>query len=114
MVKNGEKEYFDRFGNKLDQQGLSLASNTNKTIRITKDSSDDEIEMISSRLKKEGVSFIVNKLKRNNKGEIVHYSINIQLKNSNLVTVKSRSEKNAIDTIVISYDDEGKVRIRHK
>lgn len=44
-------------------------------ITITKDSTDEEIKAISSKLKSEGITFSLSKIKRNSEGEITSYKM---------------------------------------
>ena len=88
-----------------------IGAAANKTIRITANSTNAEIEAISNRLTVDGATLSIKKIKRNSLGEITSYKLKFDDGQGSQISSSSRGTNNAIQPLVISYDSNGKISI---
>ena len=89
-----------------------IGAAANKTIRITANSTNAEIEAISNRLTADGATLSIKKIKRNGRGEITGYKLKFDDGQGSQVSTSSRGSNKAIQAVIIQYDQEGKISIK--
>lgn len=75
-------------------------------ITITKNTTNEEIKSISSKLKTQGITFSLSKVKRNNKGEITSYKMKFNNNNgTESVSQRKSNSDSPIEPLHIVYSD---------
>jgi len=122
-VRDGEKQYYDRFGNRINEEGdpidaskkklfitsspKGVMTNANQggvvTNFITKTTTDLELKNIQSSYENDGIKFSYKSLRRNDQGEITGVTLKLSNKNGTKTAATFKSTTEAIPTIYVGY-----------
>lgn len=87
--------------------------NNAASITITKNTTNEEIKAISSKLKSQGITFSLSKVKRNNRGEITSYKMKFNNNNgTESVSQRKTNDDSPIEPLHIVYSD-GNIQVHN-
>jgi len=105
-MKTQQKEMKKHLSQIRSQQSGDWDHSDSESITITKNTTDEQIQSITSELKSKGITFSLTKVKRNNKGEITEYKMKFNNnKGTESVSQKKTNSDEPIDTLRIVYND---------
>lgn len=112
-MKMRQKEMKEHLAEARSLHADSWDHNNAARITITKNTTNGEIKSISSKLKAQGITFSLSKVKRNSKGEITSYKMKFNNNNgTESVSQRKTNDDSPIEPLHIVYSD-GNIKVHN-
>jgi beta-lactamase regulating signal transducer with metallopeptidase domain len=112
-MKMRQKEMKKHLSQMRSQQSGDWDHSNSESITITKNTTDAQIQSISSELKSQGITFSLTKVKRNSRGEITGYKMKFNNNNgTESVSQRKTNSDSPIEPLHIVYND-GNIKVHN-